>query len=241
MPMPVTQDAAIPQGVQDPGIHHEPRRLRMASKTVLIDAESTQYPRRPQDAERITTKVDSAHGITTATPRRAPGDRAGRMASLGHDATARLTHWIASYSVVLLRLSLGGVFLWFGLLKFFPNLSPAEALATRTLDMLTLGYLAPQLAMPLLALWETVIGLGLLLGVCPSLTLALLFLHMGGTLTPLFLFPNEVFAHIPYAPTFEAQYILKNLVLISAGCVLGASRRGAHPGFHQGTRQQPNM
>jgi uncharacterized membrane protein YphA (DoxX/SURF4 family) len=228
MPMPVTHDAALPQGVQDPGIHHEPRRLRMASTTVLIDAESPQYPRRPQDAERITTKVDSAHGLTTATPRRAPGDRAGRLASLGHDATARLTHWIASYSVVLLRLSLGGIFFWFGLLKFFPALSPAEALATRTLDMLTLGYLAPQLAMPLLALWETVIGLGLLLGLCPSLTLALLFLHMGGTLTPLFLFPHEVFAHIPYAPTFEAQYILKNLVLISAGCVIGASRLGGH-------------
>jgi uncharacterized membrane protein YphA (DoxX/SURF4 family) len=225
MPMTGTQGAAIPQGVQDSGIQHEPRRLRMASKTVLIDAESTQYPRRPQDAERITTRVNSAHGITTATPRRAPGDRAVRMASLGHDATERLTHWIASYSVVLLRLSLGGVFLWFGLLKFFPNLSPAEALATRTLDTLTLGYLTPQLALRLLALWETAIGLGLLLGVCPCITLALLFLHMGGTLTPLFLFPNDVFAHIPYAPTLEAQYILKNLVFISAGCVIGTSNR----------------
>jgi hypothetical protein len=45
----------------------------------------------------------------------------------------------ASYSVVLLRLSLGGIFFWFGLLKFFPALGPAEALATRTLDTLTLG------------------------------------------------------------------------------------------------------
>ena len=241
MPMTVTQDAAIPQDMQAPEIHHEPRRLRMASKTVLIDVESPQYPRRPQDTERITTRVAPAPGLTTATPRRAPGDRAVRLASLGHDATARLTHWIASYSVMLLRLSLGGVFLWFGLLKFFPNLSPAEALATRTLDILTLGYLAPQLALRLLALWETAIGLGLLLGVCPCITLALLFLHMGGTLTPLFLFPNEVFAHIPYAPTFEAQYILKNLVFISAGCVLGASRGGAQPGFHQGTRQQHNI
>jgi hypothetical protein len=92
------------------------------------------------------------------------------------------------------------------------------------LDTLTLGYLAPHLAILLLALWETAIGLGLLLGVCPSLTLALLFLHIVGTFTPLVLFPHEVFAHIPYAPTFEAQYILKNLVFISAGCVLGASR-----------------
>jgi len=199
----------------------------MASKPVLIDAESTQHPWLPPDAEWITTRVD-ANGIAASTPRTASGDQAVRLASLGHYATGRLTQWIASYSVVLLRLSLGGIFFWFGLLKFFPALSPAEALATRTLDMLTLGYLAPHLAMPLLALWETAIGLGLLLGVCPSLTLALLFLHMGGTLTPLFLFPNEVFAHFPYAPTFEAQYILKNLVLISAGCVIGASRLGGH-------------
>jgi hypothetical protein len=72
-----------------------------------------------------------------------------------------------------------------------------------------------------------VIGLGLLLGVCPSLTLAFLFLHMGGTLTPLVLFPKDVFVHIPYAPTLEAQYILKNVVLISAGCVIGTSNRRA--------------
>ncbi len=132
---------------------------------------------------------------------------------------------MASHSVLLLRLSLGGVFLWFGLLKFFPDLSPAEVLARRTLDTLTWGYLAPPLALSLLALWETAIGVGLLLGVYPFLTLALLFLHMGGTFTPLFLFPHDVFAHIPYAPTFEAQYILKNLVFLSAGCVLGASHR----------------
>ena len=71
-----------------------------------------------------------------------------------------------------------------------------------------------------------------------SITLALLFLHMGGTLTPLFLFPNDVFVHIPYAPTLEAQYILKNLVLISAGCVIGTSaRRGGRACclLHDGT------
>ena len=55
--------------------------------------------------------------------------------------------------------------------------------------------------------------------------MALLFLHMGGTLTPLFLFSNDVFVHIPYAPTLEAQYILKNLVFIGTGCVIGASNR----------------
>jgi uncharacterized membrane protein YphA (DoxX/SURF4 family) len=124
------------------------------------------------------------------------------------------------------RLSLGGIFVWFGVLKFFPDVSPAEALATRTLAILTLGYLPPYLSMLFLALWETTIGLGVLLGVCPYGVLALLFLHMLGTFTPLVLFPHDVFARLSYAPTFEAQSILKNLVLISAGCVLGATSRG---------------
>jgi len=198
----------------------------MASKPVLIDAEITHYPTRPQGAAWITTRVDTAHGLTAPRPNPVPGARAMRRTSLGHEATERLTHWIASYSVVVLRLSLGGIFCWFGLLKFFPALSPAEALATRTLATLTLGYLAPPLSLLLLACWETAIGLGLLLGVYPSVTLALLFLHMGGTFTPLVLFPQEMFAHIPYAPTFEAQYILKNLVFISAGCVIVASLGG---------------
>jgi len=199
----------------------------MASKTVLLDAEITPSPQCPQDAAWRTTRVDAADGRTAPLPNSTLGDRTMRLVSLGHDATARLAHWIAPYSVVVLRLSLGGIFCWFGLLKFFPALSPAEALATRTLATLTWGYLAPPLSLPLLACWETAIGLGLLLGVYPSCTLALLFLHMGGTFTPLVLFPHELFAHVPYAPTFEAQYILKNFVLISAGCVIGASRLGA--------------
>jgi len=199
----------------------------MASKTVLLDAEITPSPQCSQDAAWRTTRVDAADGRTAPLPNSILGDWTMRLVSLGHDATARLAHWIASYSVVVLRLSLGGIFCWFGLLKFFPAVSPAEALATRTLATLTWGYLAPPLSLPLLACWETAIGLGLLLGVYPSCTLALLFLHMGGTFTPLVLFPHELFAHVPYAPTFEAQYILKNFVLISAGCVIGASRLGA--------------
>jgi uncharacterized membrane protein YphA (DoxX/SURF4 family) len=140
-------------------------------------------------------------------------------------AEAGITNWMASYSVWMLRLSLGGIFFWFGLLKFFSDLSPAEELAKRTLETLTLGVLSPHVCITLLACWETAIGLGLLLRVFPVGTLMLLFLHMLGTLTPFVLFPNELFTHIPYAPTLEAQYILKNLVLISAGCVIGAASR----------------
>ena len=35
-----------------------------------------------------------------------------------------------------------------------------------------------------------------------------------------------MFNYIPYAPTLEGQYIVKNIVLISAGLVIGATVRG---------------
>lgn len=138
----------------------------------------------------------------------------------------RLTQWMARYGIVLLRISLGIVFLWFGVLKFFPGLSPAANLATRTIERLTFGLIDPETALILLAIWETVVGLGLIFGIFMRLTLLLLFLQMLGTITPIFLFPGEVFARFPYAPTLEGQYIIKNLVIISAGLTIGATVRG---------------
>lgn len=137
-----------------------------------------------------------------------------------------ITTWMARYGLLLLRLSLGLVFLWFGFLKFFPGLSPAQDLATRTIEVLSFGLIPPQVSIYILAVWECLIGLGLLFGRFMRATLLLLFLQMLGTITPIFLFPNEVFVRIPYAPTLEGQYIIKNMVLISAGLVLGATVRG---------------
>jgi hypothetical protein len=56
--------------------------------------------------------------------------------------------------------------------------------------------------------------------------LLLLFVQMLGTLTPLFLFPVETFATFPFVPTLEGQYIIKNVVIVSAAIVLGATVRG---------------
>jgi uncharacterized membrane protein YphA (DoxX/SURF4 family) len=137
-----------------------------------------------------------------------------------------ITQWMAHYGLLLLRLSLGIVFFWFGVLKFFPHLSPAQELATRTIAVLTVGTMPPAVSLPVLAGWECLIGLGLLLGRGLRATLFLLYVQMAGTLTPIVLFPHEVFAQIPYAPTLEGQYIIKNLVLISAGIVVGATVRG---------------
>ena len=133
---------------------------------------------------------------------------------------------MARYGITLLRLSVGVVFLWFGFLKFFPGLSPAEELATRTMYVLSFGLVPARAALTLLAVWECAVGLGLILGVYLRATLLLLWLQMAGTVTPVFIFPQEVFSHFPYAPTLEGQYIIKNLVLVSAGIVVGATVRG---------------
>lgn len=140
----------------------------------------------------------------------------------------RVTRWMAHRGPDLLRLSLGLVFLWFGALKFLPGSSPAESLATRTISALSGGEVPASVSLPVLAAWECLIGLGLLSGKFLRVTLALLFVQMLGTLTPLALFPHEVFVRIPFMPTLEGQYIIKNLVLISAGVVVGATVRGGH-------------
>lgn len=138
----------------------------------------------------------------------------------------RITAAMARYGIVLMRVALGMVFLWFGVLKFFPGLSPAETLAGRTIEALTFGLVAPSTAVLILAAWECLIGLGLLSGLFMRATLALLFVQMLGTLTPLVLYPNETFIAFPYAPTLEGQYILKNAVLIAGAVILGATVRG---------------
>ena len=146
---------------------------------------------------------------------------------------ARITSWMARHGLPLLRISLGIVFLWFGALKFFPA-SAGARLAARTLETLSFGS-SPRVSLPLLATWECLIGIGLLFGVFMRAVLLLLAVQMAGTLTPLVLFPSEVFTRIPYAPTLEGQYIIKNAVLISAAIVLGATVRGGGLVAEQGS------
>ena len=138
----------------------------------------------------------------------------------------RITSWMAERGLLLLRIALGIVFVWFGSLKLIPGASPAEALAGQTIERLTGGLVAAQTAVPVLALWEVAIGIGLFVGRFMRVTLLLLFAQMLGTITPLVLLPAETFTQFPWAPTLEGQYIIKNVVIVAAAIVLGATVRG---------------
>jgi uncharacterized membrane protein YkgB len=138
----------------------------------------------------------------------------------------RITATLARIGVPILRVALGVVFLWFGVLKFFPGVSPAETLAARTIEQLTFGAIRPNVSLPVLAAWEALIGIGLILNLWMRGILLLLAIQMLGTFTPLILFPTETFSVWPFVPTLEGQYIIKNIVLIGAAMVVGATVRG---------------
>lgn len=132
-----------------------------------------------------------------------------------------ITLWMARYGLVIMRIGLGIVFFWFGALKLVPDLSPAEELVRNTTY-----FVDPDLFLVVLAVWEMVIGLGLVFGVFMRVTLLLLFLQMAGTALPLIVLPEAVWTRFPFGLTLEGQYIVKNLVLIGAAFVLGGTVRG---------------
>ena len=132
-----------------------------------------------------------------------------------------ITHWMARYGLLVMRIGLGVVFFWFGALKLVPGLSPAEDLVRHTIY-----FVDPDVFLPVLAIWEMLIGLGLISGKFMRLTLLLLFLQMPGTALPLLILPEVCWTAFPIGLTLEGQYIIKNLVLIGAGLVLGGTVRG---------------
>lgn len=127
---------------------------------------------------------------------------------------------MGAHGVNLLRVAMGVVFTWFGALKLFPGLSPAEDLV-----LATVSFLPGQTFMKVLGVWEILIGLGFITGAALRTTILLLFLQMPGTLSPIVLLPDRVFTTFPWGLTLEGQYIVKNLVLISAALVVGSRVR----------------
>ncbi len=120
----------------------------------------------------------------------------------------------------LSRIALGVIFIWYGVLKFFPHLSPAEVLATKTIDILLFHLIPENIAIKLLALWEVFVGIGLAFGIYLRWALVLFFVHMVLTFTPLIILPELSFTHAPYAFTLVGQYILKNIVFILMGILI---------------------
>ena len=124
----------------------------------------------------------------------------------------RMNRW----GIPILRFALGIVFLWFGSLKIF-NVSPVAGLIAGTYSFLPL-----QTFMAVLGVWEVIIGIGLIFKLSLRITLAFLWIQMAGTLFSLILNPSIFFqGGNLLLLTTEDEFVVKNLVLIAAGIVIG--------------------
>ena len=126
-----------------------------------------------------------------------------------------LIQFLNKFSMPALRISLGIVFFWFGALKIFGE-SPANEVITKTIY-----WFNPDIFIPVLGVWESVIGICLLVPSFIRVGLFLLALQMPGTFLPLILLPEVCFQSVPFNLTLEGQYIVKNLVLIGAAMAVG--------------------
>ncbi|HVZ41316.1 MAG TPA: doxx family protein [Candidatus Kapabacteria bacterium] len=128
--------------------------------------------------------------------------------------------WLDRNAMMLVRVSIGIVFIWFGALKCIPGMSPAEDLAGKTLGILTFHLVREDIMVRILGGAELLLGAGFVIGRGMRVLLWAFFIHMAGTLTPLVLLPRDTFACPPYCLTLTGQYIIKNLVFITAALLL---------------------
>ncbi len=143
----------------------------------------------------------------------------------------RITSWMAGRGLLLLRLSLGLVYLWFGALKLIPNASPASELIRRSFE-----FLPGDFFVPMVGVLEILIGLGFATGLFLRLTILLMSVQILGSISPVMLEPSAVWQSFPFILTLEGQYMVKNSVLIAAAIVIGATVRLEAP---EGNRKAP--
>ncbi|HNL38609.1 MAG TPA: DoxX family protein [Saprospiraceae bacterium] len=131
-----------------------------------------------------------------------------------------LSTLIYANTTKLLRWAIGINYFWFGALKFFNGLSPAEHLAKDTIRVITFGLIPDEVNLILLAVWEVGIGVLFISGRFIRFAALAAVVHMLFTFLPLFFFPEVSFSQAPYAFTIVGQYIVKNLVFLGALAVI---------------------
>jgi len=129
----------------------------------------------------------------------------------------KITRWMARWGPPALRVSLGVVFIWFGILKPL-GMSPAQELVERTVY-----WIDPAVFIPLLGWWEVAIGVCLLIRPLVRVAILLLVLRLPGVILAFILKPDVCFFSFPFAPTPEGQYLIKDLVIfIATLAIMGA-------------------
>ena len=122
------------------------------------------------------------------------------------------------HGITALRMALGIVFIWFGALKV-AGTSPVAALVADVVPLVE-----GDIAVLIVGIVEIAVGLGLITGIAIRLTLGLFFLQMLGTFLVLVTEPGRSFEEgNPLRLTVLGEFVVKNLVLLTAGLTVAAS------------------
>ena len=121
----------------------------------------------------------------------------------------------------LVRIPLFIIFFWFGLLKVL-KMSPATELIIDTVFWMPI--LTPEDWVIVIGYWEMAIGICFLNKKTTLIAVILMFLQMTGTFLPLVILPEITFQNSNFLlPTLEGQYIIKNIIIITAALIIGKS------------------
>ncbi|MHB8660231.1 MAG: hypothetical protein ACYC91_20295 [Solirubrobacteraceae bacterium] len=132
-------------------------------------------------------------------------------------------HQLVLHSITALRIAVGAIFLGFGVLKYFPGVSPAQNLTEATTHILFLGLVPGSVAVVMIATLECFIGLCLLTNRWMRLAIWLLAIEFVGIISPIVVLTDRLFAGPHHAPTLEGQYVLKDIILVTAALVIAAA------------------
>ncbi len=119
----------------------------------------------------------------------------------------------------LVRIPMFIIFFWFGFLKIV-DLSPAQELVQDTVYWMP--FLSAEMWTYVIGLWEVLIGIFFLFKKTTLIAMLLLLIQMSGTFLPLVILPEITFQDSnPFLPTLEGQYIIKNIIIITAALIIG--------------------
>ena len=174
---------------------------------------------------RMGTVIEDIH--TSAVYRQ---DRIARLIDAVDRRETAIHRWLVRHSMAALRISMGLVILGFGVLKYFPGVSPAESLILADVRVLSFG-LVPAVVpnfviMILVATVECAIGLALITGRALRATSYLLASWILGILSPVVVLSTRLFSGPGHMPTLEGQYVLKDVILLAAAMVITTTVRG---------------
>jgi uncharacterized membrane protein YkgB len=133
--------------------------------------------------------------------------------------------WLDRYSVAVLRVCMGIVIFGFGVLKYFPGVSPAQGIVLAVNRILTFGLLPDQVTLPLFATVEAVIGLSLITGWGLRVIIYPLAVWVLAILSPIVLLTQQLFSGSHHAPTLMGQYVVKDIILLAGVLVVAADVR----------------